>query len=269
MLGDSEGEETEQKDEDQKLDTIKEQDSINENGEQEEECDDEQDGNTEERKDEFTDLTDACARGKVRNLWTASTMTEDQLHQSKCLDDFDAAEGTTACDTSMSCQNDDEDYDDGLSELLNVFEAIDDDKPSFLMNGILRNESSDDQPPKEKVDPTTLSQLSPLAKSTFTSMTLKVESDPKKVELLDAECPNWKENVRFALQQNPNDLREALSNVKSKRGRLVKAMEMLEKQNAVLEVYEMAMSESLGRYDCSTALDDVKEEPAFGNATFD
>jgi len=82
----------------------------------------------------------------------------------------------------------------------------------------------------------TFSYLSPSAKSTHTSMKLRVEEDPGKIEILNGEFPGWKENMRFTLRLNPDELREALANVRTKRERVAKALQMLERQSTVLVV---------------------------------
>jgi hypothetical protein len=66
--------------------------------------------------------------------------------------------------------------------------------------------------------------------------------------------------MRFALRQNPDELREALANVKIKRDRIKKAMQMLEKQSTVLDVFQLTLQESLGRHDASSKLDFILQE---------
>jgi len=125
--------------------------------------------------------------------------------------------------------------------------------------------------PQSQQDCTTLSQLSPRAKRKFyfVEEKLGIESDNevgdgmndhdceqdnshatarKKLALLEEACPHWKENVCFALhQKDPKDVREALRNVQERREQVLHIQRTLEKQHAVLEVYELALTESLGR----------------------
>ncbi len=119
--------------------------------------------------------------------------------------------------------------------------------------------------PQSQQDCTTLSQLSPRAKRKFYSVEEKlgVESHMndhdceqhnshatarKKLALLEEACPHWKENVCFALhQKDPKDVREALRNVQERREQVLHIQRTLDKQHAVLEVYELALTESLGR----------------------
>jgi len=54
----------------------------------------------------------------------------------------------------------------------------------------------------------TFSYLRPFSKSTYSSLKLKVEENPVETEVLNGECPGWKENMRFSLRQNPDELIE-------------------------------------------------------------
>lgn len=260
MLRDSEDEATDNDDGAKTLETIQEEDE--QVGESDK--DDQVGDTTEETKEDFVNYGDACFRGKTRSLWKASRMTEDQLQESNLKQDFDQTEVNESANmnsykTSSGCHVEQDFYDDGLSELLHVFDHIDDDESAAMDDiDILGAYGKDlydhqaNQPDgygKDLNDPTTMSQLSPVAKSAFASMAIKVESDPQKMEMLDAECPNWKENLRFSLRQSPHDLQGALANVQEKQKRIAKAMEMLKKQATVLEVFEMALTDSLERCD--------------------
>ncbi len=220
---------------------------------------------------EFANYGDASFRGKTRSLWKASRMTEDQLEESNLKQNFDdMEEQPKTSDDEISSENHDDYDDDGLSELLHVFNSMDDNEQSNAMDDVLgpyeyakdlcsqvhvhkadQDENEDRNECENKHnwnDPTTMSQLSPAAKSAFTEMTTKVQNDREKVAMLDSECPNWKENLRYALRQSPSEVEVALANVREKQKRIAKAMEMLEKQSAVLEVFDMALNDSLDRY---------------------
>jgi hypothetical protein len=71
---------------------------------------------------------------------------------------------------------------------------------------------------------------------------------PKSV-LLDRTCPKWKENVPFALKQDDSQvIEEAMANVcQLSQCKPVMKQEILtvsERQNAALEVFELAMEAS-------------------------
>ncbi len=125
--------------------------------------------------------------------------------------------------------------------------------------------------PQSQQDCKSLSQLSPRAKRKFHYVEEKLRMEcennvgsanldfnhqdnnsntkaRKKLAMLEETCPNWKENVCFALhQKDPKDVREALRNVQERREQILHIQRTLEKQHAVLEVYELALTESLGR----------------------
>lgn len=244
MLGDSECEEVEPP-----SNSIKELKEENDAALEEEQA--ENDGSIcHEVDDDVVDYTGACTKGQSRNLWGASRMSEEQLQESKIIQVGGVLEEQINVDDG-----------DGLSELLNAFEAINDEED----NGCLERNSrhlceTASSGNEERMMTTTFSQLSPVAKSTFTSMKMKFEADPTKIEILNGQCPGWEENMRFALRQSPDELREALANVKNKRERVMKAMRMLEKQNTVLEVFQSTLEESLERHDVSSKLSTILEE---------
>ena len=251
MLGDSEC-----KEEEPPSDSIKDIKEENDAASKEEQT--ESDGSIcHEVDDDVVDYTGACTKGQSRNLWGASRMSEEQLQESKIIQDFDPTESRGGV-LEEQVNSDDG---DGLSELLNAFEAINDEEDNGYLEGNSRNLcASASSGNEERMSTATFSQLSPVAKSTYTSMKVKVEADPTKIEILNVQCPGWEENMRFALRQSPDELREALANVKKKRERVMKAMRMLEKQNTVLEVFQSTLEESLERHDVSSKLSTILEE---------
>ena len=148
-------------------------------------------------------------------MWGTSSMIEEQPQKSNYVQEFNLTGGGDFIEiidnVDRECplyQDKEDNFDYGLTELLNVFEATDDGNPFAAMNDILhgiKTMYNDKQPIRTSkdsqidFDPTTLSQPSPVAKTRFNSMKLKVESDRGKVKVLDAECPSWRENMRFAL----------------------------------------------------------------------
>lgn len=214
---------------------------------------------------------------RSRSLWKASTMTEQQFQESNVKHDFSQTLQEEKDLNMIGNQIEEEDYyDNGLSELLDAFDNVDDNSDGDennsaatsiddMLGSIERNETCLDEDDKvvknEAIDPITFSQLSPVAKVAFDSMACKIESDPEKVKLLNAECPNWKENLRFTLRQDPDDIKEALASIQAKQNHITKALEMLKNKNVVLNVFKMAMEESLERFDDRG--DDIRKEIDF------
>merc|ERR1712238_401253 len=69
---------------------------------------------------------------------------------------------------------------------------------------------------------------------------------------LQRSCPNWKENIHFALlQKDPNEINEALENVRRSKMRMRVAKQKLlvawESKNVTLEVFESALIKSAAR----------------------
>ena len=231
---------------------------------------------------------EAYQRGKTRSLWKASRMSQDQFQSSNLKQEFDPTSQTNKLlemeGQQLDDQNDD-DFDDvandGLSELLNVFDSIDDENRtndedvtneaammdvyicSPTINGILSPNASKGSswhmstPITRKGDPSfnhnpaNFSQLTPASKSTFARISSKISStlSPSKMVQLNQECPNWEENIRYSLLQSSTDLSIALENVRAKRERVKRAKEMLERQETVLGVFDMALVHSLGGND--------------------
>jgi hypothetical protein len=251
MLGDSECEEVEAPSD--SINDIKEENNAASKGEQTE-----SEGSVyHDVDDDIVDYTGACTKGQSRNLWGVSRMSEEQLQESKIMQDLDPTESREGV-LEEQINSDDG---DGLSELLNAFEAINDEEDNGYLEGNSRHLcDSASSGNEERTSTATFSQLSPVAKSTYTSMKVKVEADPTKIEILNVHCPGWEENMRFALRQSPDELREALAYVKIKRERVMKAMRMLEKQSTVLEVFQSTLEESLERHDVSSKLSTILEE---------
>ena len=80
----------------------------------------------------------------------------------------------------------------------------------------------------------------------------KIISDPIKMQLVEAMCPNWRENIRYALAQRGEDeVREALERVQHSLKKLETMKEKIpalwKRQEVVLQLFEMSLSESLTR----------------------
>ena len=288
MLGDSDNDTGDNERSDSKLETMAE-DGGEEGGDHE--LGEDQGENTKaDDDDEYSndgnlnheDIAYSRNISRSRSLWKASTMTEQQFQESNVKHDFsqtlqEEKDSNMIGNQINSRHHEEEDYyDNGLSELLDAFDNVDDNSDGDennsaatsiddMLGSIERNETCLDEDDKvvknEAIDPITFSQLSPVAKVAFDSMACKIESDSEKVKLLNAECPNWKENLRFTLRQNPDDIKEALASIQAKQNRITKALEMLKNQKVVLNVFEMAMEESLERFDDRG--DDIRKEIDF------
>lgn len=97
-----------------------------------------------------------------------------------------------------------------------------------------------------------LSMLTPERKAASTSIIQKIESKESTLQDLQKACPDWKENVAFAMkQQNKREISEALDKVRQRREqmKLVKAklLEAWKQQMTTLDVFEESLSESLRR----------------------
>eukprot|EP00934_Nitzschia_sp_Nitz4_P004716 Nitzschia sp. Nitz4//scaffold153_size53422//23345//26810//NITZ4_006762-RA/size53422-augustus-gene-0.49-mRNA-1//-1//CDS//3329537265//4706//frame0 len=102
-----------------------------------------------------------------------------------------------------------------------------------------------------KVD---LAMLSPRGRKEACEMIDTIERDPQKLSLLSRGCPEWKENMAFAMyQQDPVAIGQALDNVMEKRNALLdwqrRMMESFQAQKEALNVLEEGLKRSLGRLD--------------------
>ncbi|KAG7342080.1 hypothetical protein IV203_007172 [Nitzschia inconspicua] len=131
--------------------------------------------------------------------------------------------------------NDQDDKDDGLNDLLNLF---DEDE----------NGKADTKPCSANGRSSTV-LLSQEAQAIADQIISDVGS---KSEMLDRSCPNWKENISFALCQDDREtIEQALENVQEARRRMLKVrqkiLEAWERQDAALEVFETALEASTQR----------------------
>lgn len=184
---------------------------------------------------DIVDHSVSALKGKIRGLWDVSRMDEKQFNQSGLKETFHVQVASPSRNQSDAAE------DCGLLELMQVFEDVDE---TFVeTDDISRHEGTNGY--NDSI--TTMSQLSPNAKQTYSSIKAKVETDAVKIETVQRECPDWEENMRFALNQSPEEVSVALANVRMKRERNRKAMEILQKQDSVMEVFELALQTSLDR----------------------
>ena len=96
------------------------------------------------------------------------------------------------------------------------------------------------------------SQLSQSAQNIAATLEVKVTADPVRLSKIEGACPNWRENIRFALRQREDDdIKSALENIRESKAKLSKVREAFlsawKRQRAVLQLYEMSLSASLRR----------------------
>ena len=97
-----------------------------------------------------------------------------------------------------------------------------------------------------------LSVLTQRGKNLAEEIHAEVASNASRLLDLEEGCPEWRENVAYAMQQtDAGDLRDALSNVKQSRAKLEMMkncfMKAWHQQQRVLNLYELSLSKSLGR----------------------
>jgi hypothetical protein len=100
--------------------------------------------------------------------------------------------------------------------------------------------------------PINLSMLSQGRQSLAVEIEGNISSNKQKLAALQKACPNWKENVTYALHQQDEDhVREALEKVRKSRERMAetrrKILEAWERQQVALDVFETALNASLTR----------------------
>lgn len=137
----------------------------------------------------------------------------------------------------------DEDLDDESTGIDHLLGMLDDPK---------NVESVSKSPTVQAASPVQMEMLSQRGQLLAEEILGRIESDNEKVEILEAACPSWKENIIFALlQQESEDVHEALERVKRSKAKLLRVkqeiMESAQRQEAVLNVFEDALRTSLSR----------------------
>ena len=97
-----------------------------------------------------------------------------------------------------------------------------------------------------------LSMLSQPSQQVAKSIESKIIADAEKHAMVEHVCPNWKENVRYALYQHDEvDIGSALEQIRQSRTRMDSRKEQImaawKRQQVVLDIYEMSLTESLKR----------------------
>lgn len=97
------------------------------------------------------------------------------------------------------------------------------------------------------------SSISAQGQSLAAALTERIGGNSKTLSFLEQWCPNWRENVAYAMRQkNKVDIADALHNVKDRQARL-KAVRKelwrkLEQEEAVLKVFQESLEQSLTRF---------------------
>lgn len=190
------------------------------------------------KTDTSLDKENAYRRGKHSELWEASKSISCG---NKCA--TSNAIGSPFIETKG----------EGIDQLLSMFENFEDELYSDQTKEIKSDDSIDTSYRTgnyTKYSCVTLSQLTPDSRALSSSMEKDILSDSRRAKLLDSECPQWRENVRFAFdRKDPIELKSALSRVKASRQKLkekrMKLLELLDRKDSVLQLYENVISLSL------------------------
>jgi len=134
----------------------------------------------------------------------------------------------------------DRDPEAGLDDLLDLFE----NGAENPVDDYCTSQSIGDKNPVE------MSLLSQDAQAVARQMISSFSSASEAA--LQRSCPNWKENIYFALlQKDPNEIQEALENVRHSKMRMRVAKQKIlvawESKNVTLEVFESALIKSAAR----------------------
>ena len=145
---------------------------------------------------------------------------------------------------------------EGVDQLVQLFE----NEASLNLN--YDNPSGDEN----NAPQITLSMLSQGGQETANAIETEILQQPLKHRDIEAGCPSWRENVRFAiLQEDPVNLQDALDSVQISKGRLIsRKKELLAafgRLEAVLGLYETSLSTSLDRRKKAAYEDKENQQP--------
>ena len=163
-------------------------------------------------------------------------------------------EGGYDCAFNHLFSEEDHDTGSGLDHLLGLFGNCSSTVTSPVKSPI-------STPPSSKISPQVrMSVLTQRGKNLAEEIHTEVASNAAQVADLEAVCPQWKENVAYAmLQSDSGDVREALGNIQQRKARLemmkISFMQAWHAQQRVLGLYEVALNKSL------TRLDDASSQP--------
>lgn len=148
----------------------------------------------------------------------------------------------------------------GFDELIGLFES---EAPGISM---LSQRSAHHDEKDCELTQINVSQLSQPAQNLAESIAAKVMADPVKLARIEGVCPNWRENIRFALlQRGEDDIQAALTKVQESKAKLDKMKEEFlaawGRQQTVMHLFELSLSTSLQRVNGPA---DTSEEDATG-----
>lgn len=170
--------------------------------------------------------TNANRKSKVH-----STCKWDDFFDSECIVSNPSTHSDSAKNGSKS----------GLKHLLCLFEDENEQEDVSYSSGSVLD--------KENVDVSCLSQNA----QEIAKRNISLFSTTEKAGILKHSCPNWQENVCFALlQKDPDDIKIALENVIKSKERIhaikQRFLEAWEKKNVALDLFETVLVESASRF---------------------
>lgn len=146
--------------------------------------------------------------------------------------------------------------DEGLDQLLDLFESeMCDDEPDGR-----GDEGTPDAFSQQSAFETPL--LSQRGESVVNAIEEEITSDPPRLQSIEAVCPKWRDNIRYALaHRGPAEIRQALDRARRSMTNLKRTEEKVslvwQRQRVVLELFESSLSASLSRL---TTVDDSSDE---------
>lgn len=148
---------------------------------------------------------------------------------------------------------DDTDDDARIDQLLDLFENDSISEPSAA-----RAPTQEGFTQESQLDARILTQR---GESVAESIESEITSDPLRLQSIEAVCPQWRDNIRYALaQRGETDIRKALERVQRSMETLQRTKEKVstvwKRQEIVLQLFETAMLASLSRLESDESPDD-------------
>eukprot|EP00977_Amphora_coffeiformis_P013504 scaffold3571_cov176-Amphora_coffeaeformis.AAC.20 len=138
----------------------------------------------------------------------------------------------------------------GMDDLLDMFDGAE----------AAKNESdSEKMPSPQRVD---MSMLTPGGYDRAQRIVQRISKSPRRLEMLKSVCPNWEENVCFAMhQRDKEEIAKALAAIQEERERFERGKVALEnfflRHSTALSVFEETLFTSLKRLDSSQQQNDA------------
>lgn len=134
-----------------------------------------------------------------------------------------------------------------LRQLESLFEAVQTQEPTFCEQSVVQS-----------------SMLTQRGRTLADEIATRAASDSAKLARLEAACPSWQENVRFAMhQQTPEVIRDALESVREAQSKLLRVKEAallaINAQEDALQIFEESLTKSLARLESQTGDDAIGE----------